>query len=309
MNGQTLLTPHIMAWVEQALPSNARIQTITTLKGATTTTLYKLTISETEALVLRVYDNEDWLKQAPDLARHEAESLKRAAACPTLSVLTPRIIQVDETGRAFGMPAILMSHVPGRVDLAPKNLDLWLKELARALAELHQIDPQHFQWQYGRYIDGKELKVPSWARYPEICKKGIERVKEQPPAYKETFIHRDFHPVNVLWQGEKVSGVVDWVNACRGPAAIDVGHCRVNLVCLFGVEAADAFLTYYRSFAQRSWENDPYWDLVAFFDFAYPGPPEVYEGWSDFGVTGLTRQMIAERLEQYLIRLVEGGHS
>ncbi|MFD0682267.1 MULTISPECIES: hypothetical protein [unclassified Paenibacillus] len=26
-----------------------------------------------------------------------------------------------------------------------------------------------------------------------------------------------------------------WVNACRGPAGIDIGHCRLNPAMLFGV--------------------------------------------------------------------------
>lgn len=25
---------------------------------------------------------------------------------------------------------------------------------------------------------------------------------------------RDYHPINVLWLGEEISGIVDWVNAC-----------------------------------------------------------------------------------------------
>lgn len=47
-------------------------------------------------------------------------------------------------------------------------------------------------------------------------------VREPRPQVKPCFIHRDYHPTNILWVDDKVSGVVDWVNACRGPAGIDI---------------------------------------------------------------------------------------
>jgi aminoglycoside phosphotransferase (APT) family kinase protein len=52
------------------------------------------------------------------------------------------------------------------------------------------------------------------------------------------FTHRDFHPGNVLWSRGRVTGVVDWPTASVGPAVVDVGHCRTNLVQL-GLDVVD----------------------------------------------------------------------
>jgi aminoglycoside phosphotransferase (APT) family kinase protein len=78
------------------------------------------------------------------------------------------------------------------------------------------------------------------------------------------FIHRDFHPWNVLWNGA-VAGVIDWSQASIGPVGMDVAHCRANLTIGFGTEAADDF--------RLRWEADTgtahpvYWDLVTCIDF------------------------------------------
>ena len=97
---------------------------------------------------------------------------------------------------------------------------------------------------------------------------------------------------------------MDWVNACRGPAGVDIGHCRLNLVCLFGTEAADQFLKYYQEYAGSAFKYDPYWDLVCYFDFIFPGPPGVYQGWLDFGIHHLTNSNITQRLEKFLTTLL-----
>ncbi len=74
-------------------------------------------------------------------------------------------------------------------------------------------------------------------------------------------IHRDFHPDNVLWSDGRISGVVDWANACLGPAAVDVAHFRVNLAVLHGPATADAVLP-----------GDPAWDLELAMGFLEWGP-------------------------------------
>jgi aminoglycoside phosphotransferase (APT) family kinase protein len=70
-------------------------------------------------------------------------------------------------------------------------------------------------------------------------------------------------PGNVLWRREKVSGVVDWVNASIGSPWADVGHCRVNLADRFGQPAAERFLDAYRAVSGRRDAYHPYWDISA----------------------------------------------
>lgn len=89
------------------------------------------------------------------------------------------------------------------------------------------------------YTNLSNIEISQWSRRPELWKKAIQFLKEPEPLSKVCFIHRDFHTANVLWKKGEISGVVDWTNACRGPAWVDIGHCRINLVMLFGIDVAD----------------------------------------------------------------------
>jgi aminoglycoside/choline kinase family phosphotransferase len=80
------------------------------------------------------------------------------------------------------------------------------------------------------------------------------------PAYEECFIHRDFHPGNVLWSRGAVSGLVDWTNACTGPVGIDIATCRWNLQEWAGEDVATAFVTSYEELTGRP--HHPYWDVA-----------------------------------------------
>ncbi|MTW84480.1 phosphotransferase [Virgibacillus dakarensis] len=118
-------------------------------------------------------------------------------------------------------------------------------------------------------------------------------VKGPQPSAKTCFIHRDYHPTNVLYHKGKVSGIVDRVNACRGPAGIGVGHCRVNLALLYDVITTDRFLVEYQQDQGSAFTYDVYWDLVSVMDIFF-GPPKVNPGWEGLGATGLTDKMIEE---------------
>jgi Ser/Thr protein kinase RdoA (MazF antagonist) len=57
----------------------------------------------------------------------------------------------------------------------------------------------------------------------------------------DVLLHHDFHHGNVLWHGDRVTGVVDWNEARLGPAVCDVAYCSVDLAMTRGLGAADRF--------------------------------------------------------------------
>ncbi|GGR02230.1 phosphotransferase family protein [Deinococcus ruber] len=290
------LPPHVLAWASRHLP--ATVQRVQQLPGSTSATLHRLDLQDGSAAVLRQFDNAEWLKNEPDLALHEARSLEHAAQD---HVATPRLLAFDETGAACGVPTVLMSCLPGMVELNPPGLDGWLSELASTLAHLHQRSPQGFGWTYFTYQDVSSMQVPAWSGVPQAWASAIALVQGPRPSFVPHFIHRDYHPVNVLWEHAHVSGVVDWVNACVGPAGIDVGHCCVNLALMYGVQTADTFRAAYER--QTGTRQNVYWDVLSLLDMN-GGPPRVYPGWPAFGLTGLTDELMETRLNAYLLSLM-----
>ena len=118
------------------------------------------------------------------------------------------------------------------------------------------------------------------------------------PDVPSVFIHRDYHPTNVLWEDGVVSGVVDWVNACRGPAGVDVAHCRTNLAKMYGPAAAERFLVAYCR-AAPDYVHYPYWDVDSLLDTSLP-EPHFYPPWQDFGLPVIAGDLLRWRVEEHL---------
>jgi aminoglycoside phosphotransferase (APT) family kinase protein len=187
--------------------------------------------------------------------------------------------------------------------LQPANWNEWIDGLARAAAQIHRVDAAGFRWKYRRYNDGDSLSVPAWSQQPEAWKRAIVVVQHPGPSYRECFVHRDYHPSNVLWSNGRVSGVVDWVNGCRGPAGIDVAWCRHNLANLHGVSVADDFLAAYTTAAGSDFQYDPHWDLMSVVELL-PGPPSMYEGWRAAGFPSISNTIMRERVDAYVANVV-----
>jgi aminoglycoside phosphotransferase (APT) family kinase protein len=299
-----LISDQAQKWIIQSIGNDCTIQSITPLRGATSSSLYQITFRHSHDIfnvVLRLFTNSEWLKAEPDLALHEANSLQMAEKLP---INTPRLIAIDEKGEHCGVPAILMTKVEGTIHLFPKNTNHWTAQLAHTLLQIHSFQPKDFPWMYFRYYDVEKLDPPYWSNHKKQWEEAIEHVIKHTPEDPLCFLHRDFHPMNVLWQNDNVSGVVDWVNACIGPAGVDLGHCRLNLALLYGIEVADQFLYDYLKVAEPSFVYNPYWDLNAIFDFS-PVNLTVYKGWLDYGVKGLTDEVVRTRMDQYILHILK----
>lgn len=304
-NSSSELPDRVLHWVKQSVQPGAAVRSIARLYGGTSSIVHSISFQigeNTKSVVLRQFDNAEWLQEEPDAALHEAESLRFASRID--GVPAPELVAYDKTGAACGIPVVLMTQLPGAVVLRPDNMEGWLNGLAQSLARIHSVSADSFPRTYSEYTDIASLEPPEWSNCRELWTTAIGIVQGVRPAWKPCFIHRDYHPANVLWVGDDVTGVVDWVNGCRGPAGIDVGHCRSDLAQLYGVETADAFLDAYMAHAGCSFSYDPYWDILSVFDILF-GPPKVFSGWKALGVTELTDKIMEERLDAYMISLME----
>lgn len=243
---------------------------------------------------MRVFTDEQWLRREPDLPFREARALKETQNC---DVVAPKLIHFADHEVGFGAPVVLMSRLSGHVELRPDNLQNWITQLAGTLAQIHAHEAKNFDWNYTSWVDEANLRVPTWTKQSQLWQRAIELWRAGAPQEKAVFTHGDYHPCNVLWRNDKISGVVDWVNACLGPRGVDVAHCRTNLAVLFGVEAADAFKSAYLAIAGGT--HHPFWDVASVLDFSLPRP-EFYRPWSEFGLEKFDWRLMARHNEIYL---------
>ena len=287
-------------WAAGAFGSGAIVQNVRRLAGSTSSTLYALDIVQhgvTHPCVLRFYDHTGYLSSEPDAPQHEAASLQTARHA---GLHAPEMIAFDPEGtRSGGVPKLLMTRLPGAVVLAPDRLGDWLHALADALLPVHAVSADHLPWRFHPYADVTVVSPPSWSRVPHLWKQAIAVAQGPPPPMPECFIHRDYHPNNVLWQNGRISGIVDWPGGCRGTANADIAWCRENLKYLYGVPAADTFLHAYEALAGAAFTYHPYWDLLALME-CLPGPPGLYPPWAEFGIRHLTPELLRERADDYL---------
>lgn len=291
----------LRAWVAEA--SGAAVTQCARLRGSTSSTLWRLQAGA-HCYVLRIFDNADWLLVEPDLVAHEAAALRHARAA---GLPAPEAVALDETGAVCGLPLLLMSWLPGAVLLQPRALDDWLRQQANMLLAIHRVPAGDFGWSWFSWGPAR-LEAPAWSEVPEAWERALAITSGSPPPAPECFIHRDYHPVNLLWRGQQLGAVVDWVNACRGVAAVDLAHCRINLVFLYGSEVAGRFLQHYRELSGRDCADQAWWDLKCLVE-GLPGPPEVYPAWAQYGVRHVTRGLMRAQVDAWLLtalRQLEG---
>jgi aminoglycoside phosphotransferase (APT) family kinase protein len=198
---------------------------------------------QVDEVVLRRYVRLGVVAEEPDIAEREARILRLLEG---VELPTPELIAVDPTGAESGTPSLLMSRLRGRVEWSPTSMDRWLRRLAEPLPVLHATAlavsgtlPPFFGYAQRSY------EPPAWARRPAVWTRAVGIFHGPAPQESAAFIHRDYHPGNVLWRWGRMSGIVDWPSASIGSPSIDVAHCRANLMRRFDLEVADRFKAFW----------------------------------------------------------------
>lgn len=293
----TPLWPALDNWVGRTLETTSAL-TFTPLPGANSTALYRVSTPDGESCVLRLFSNRLWLDSEPDLAQHEAAVLQHAVSH---GLPAPCLLAFTAADSPFGLPAILMEFLPGAVELNPPEFTPWLNQLAGELARIHATPSVGFAWQFHTWNAIHGGPAPAWLADSD-WQRLLALAQSPPPESAEVFLHRDYHPANILWQDHRISGIVDWVNGCRGPRGVDVAHCRLNLALLYGLPVADAFLEMYAA-AVGGYDHHPHWDV----DDALSWLPEAdfYEPWAEFGRPRHSATAMQDRMRAFLLAALQ----
>jgi aminoglycoside phosphotransferase (APT) family kinase protein len=284
----------IMSWLSEVVGIDENQFVVEPMQGASSSLVSNVSVDGKALYVLRLHTNKEWLAKEPDLVTHEQH---------VLQLMSDSAIKVPAYIASFKQDyqAILMSYVPGSVILKPASADSWISAMAEVLYRIHSSHIESFGWHYQSWTRADQVLIPGWTRNPELWNKAKQVLKAGSREYEPVLIHRDFHPVNILWEEDTVSGVVDWVNSCLGPAGVDIAHCRLNLVMMYGLETADSFLASY-SRQNPGYEHDVYWDIDAIFG-CLPAP-EFYPPWQDFGLAKIPQDKLGSRVEALLASVV-----
>jgi len=250
-----------LTWARQATEGTWSISRIRPLTGGNTGLVVALDMREAKGkklrAVLKLYRPDG---SEPDSALREARILQLLAAT---DLPVPRVVAIDHDIDDAGWPALLMTRLPGQRRMRPRSQGPWLVELAKLARRIHALAlPSEALPRYRPWGLDDPLPVPDWWADRDVWLRAVDIFHGPAPEEPLVFIHRDFHPGNVLWIDAKPSAVVDWLHGCLGPASVDVAHCRLNLWLDIGPEAANGLLNAYRAIGQESAPYHPYWDIA-----------------------------------------------
>ena len=306
--------PSALAWVGRYLAAGERVVATEALHGGITAEMRRLTIGtrdgDTRDMVQRTYVAPSFVALAEDLLNREAGVL---ALLVGTGVPAPGPVAVDAAAAHCEYPSLLMTHLPGRTVLDDRGLEARVPLLARQLVAIHALRPAERPREYRAWTTADAVVPPdgadaaAWAAATDV-------IRRPAPGYEGRFLHRDFHPGNVLFDvpppsltGPRITGVVDWVETCWGPADLDVAHCSTNLAMLhgpaWGLRFAEAYEEAGGVLATAAGDR-LYWRLLDALAFSTAVRP-VARPWQEAGRTELTTRTVEGRLDAYVTALLD----
>jgi aminoglycoside phosphotransferase (APT) family kinase protein len=180
---------------------------------------------------VRRVGNTDVFRQAP---------LLRALHAAGLPV--PDVPWAGEDEAWFGTPFVMMEFLAGtpffvwqpdaRFDRSPQAVALLWEQCIDALVQLHRFDWQRHLPDWERPMTPHD-EITRWDRIlhkapdPAWLNAG-QRVRERllecmPPSPPPGLVHGDYQPGNVLYEGGRLTGIIDWELASIGSPLLDVG--------------------------------------------------------------------------------------
>lgn len=179
-----------------------------------------------------------------------ADELRHLTGLAEQGVRAPRVWAHDADGHLFGRPAVLLQRLPGATDAVaflhadPELGRARTLDLARAAAELHAVpvsgtaDPQLEHWRE-QFVAARLEPHPTlgWL---------FDWLADRRPAPAQTVIvHGDFRVGNVLYDGPRITGLLDWEMAHLGDPAEDVAWAYRALWSPARFLALEEFLSAY----------------------------------------------------------------
>ncbi|WP_155885010.1 phosphotransferase family protein [Actinomadura flavalba] len=266
-----------LRWIEECCGPGATVRHVRPLGGRAH--LNHALVVETRSgtalhLVLRRWLPQDRIAAAEFSPEREIAALTLLAGC---DLTTPSLVAADPAGAYTEAPALLLTELPGRPG-GPTGGGMaeFLIQLAAALLPVHTLRGAASM---PPYVPANRLDVrlpPRWALRPALWERAMETAAGAAPQEPSRFLHRDYRYDNTLWQGGRLSGVVDWSVASYGPPAVDVASMRHALAIGYGLAIAERFRDVFDQ-VSGGHTHDPYWDLRTVLDLLPEDPTSPLE--------------------------------
>ena len=210
------------------------------------------------------------VKLYPDDDGTASSEWSRLECAQRVTAAVPEPIAADLESVWFGRPAVVMSWLPGRPDVSPKDTDSWVAALAQTLTQIHETvldgaagaltsPPPVGTWQ-----------PPAGEDHPLIAA-AVSAVTARLPSLssERVLAHGDFHPGNVLWLRGRISGVVDWSAARLDARWSELAYCSADVCLLLGPDVADRLADAYSEIVSATSDDLAVYDVMWLFNIRH----------------------------------------
>jgi len=238
-------------------------------------------------LVVRQYGDND-LRSNPSIARDEYQLLETLY---TAGIIVPQPYFYDDSGDILPKPYLVIEHIDGHVEFTSVDTLSCIQQLASQLAQIHgvNIGELSFLYQYTERIPQRLQNTRE-----KFIQEALHQLMTLPQTNAPSLLHGDYWLGNVLWNDNRIVGVIDWEDAAIGDPLADLANSRLEILWAFGQEAMRQFTQAYENVSGVDVTNLPYWDLAT----ASRKPIDDFDkwaaGWSAYGRDDMTGDKMRE---------------
>jgi len=248
------------------------------------------------------------LQRNPQAAQDEFRLLQLTHG---LGLATPAPYYVDPSGQLFDTPYLVIEYIEGKPEFAPVDVADYVFQAATHLAQIHSVDSTKLDLTFlPQQTAGLSKRPPT---VNETLAEGRIRARLEavwPLATRNAPVlrHGDFWPGNLLWQAGELVAVIDWEDATVGDPLLDLAISRLDMVCIFGVEAMQAFTRHYQARRPIDYTHLPDWDLYAALRFIRLAGDDL-AAWAafypPFGRPDITEQTLRSHYQSFITQAFE----
>jgi aminoglycoside phosphotransferase (APT) family kinase protein len=200
--------PHGLASLVECLTPGGRLVRTRRLAGGLGCRSDVLEIERADGsrwkVTLRRFVRAEHRFSTPEHVIHEFDILRLVEAA---GIPAPRPVLLDATGEYFGVPAIVISYLPGRPAFPTTNVARWTEGLARALLRVHAVTPDRFDLSglNVQLLDGMRKSIDEWRDEAQIeplaaeVHAVLDTEQDRIDFSKPTLVHDDY------WSGNTVA--------------------------------------------------------------------------------------------------------
>ncbi len=237
----------------RSLDPEGRLLSAELLAGGVSSHIRKLVFQTARGIEAVVERHPKVMPGKPPPAERAALEAALLARLPELGIPAPRL-------RRFEAPdTLVLDFLEGVTDPPPGAPGSMIGPMAQALAALHWLGPEHYLPAMRTFTDPlPDLKA--WR--PDLFPADAPARPACPPhAGPPRLLHGDFWTGNLLRREGRLTGLMDWEDACLGDPMAELAAARCDLHRLYGVAAADALADAYAALAPVDRARLAWWDL------------------------------------------------